>query len=440
MKQFSKLSYLILSLFLLGQFSSMISAEELDSSTEITSAISMASSDATTQTSSSSTEDSSPEVPAVAEETSPQISLESSGNSESIIGTDDRYQVVDTTATPYQSVVMLRSVFSGTIIYGTGVVIGKDTILTAAHNVYDVSKGVWASSIVAYPAKSGTTEPYGSYEADDYYMFRAYQTNSGAAESDIAVIKLKTPLDSSIGYLIPVTGVSVGESVQVPGYPNPINRGYQMYTMFAPVTIVESDLIAYTVDTEGGQSGSPILNSRNQIVGIHILGSTDYNIARRITDDVLELIQLAKSGKSGTADIANYTELTRKDTYRVYHPGIKRHLYTQNLSEVKHLSSIGWKNEGVNFKTATSGTPVYRLYHSGTREHLYTTSTTERDILKTRGWRYEGEAWYSSGDVPVYRLYHSGLKVHLYTTDRNERDVLKTRGWNYEGVAFYALQ
>ncbi|HFU4025234.1 TPA: trypsin-like peptidase domain-containing protein [Streptococcus suis] len=437
MKQFSKLSYLILSLFLLGQFSSMISAEELDSSTEVTSAISTASSDAATQTSSSSIEDST-EVPAVAEETSPQISLESSGNSESIIGTDDRYQVVDTTATPYQSVVMLRSVFSRTITYGTGVVIGKDTILTAAHNVYDVSKGVWASSIVAYPAKSGTIEPYGSYEAYDYYMFRAYQTNNGAAESDIAVIKLKTALDSSIGYLRPVTEVSVGESVQVPGYP--YNRGYQMHTMFAPVTIVESDLIAYTVDTEGGQSGSPILNSQNQIVGIHILGNTDYNIGRRITDDVLELIQLAKSGKSGTADIANYTELTRKDTYRVYHPGIKRHLYTQNLSEVNYLSSIGWKNEGPNFKTVSTGTPVYRLYHSGTREHIYTTSTNERNILRTRGWRYEGVAWYSSGTKPIYRLYHPGLQVHLYTADKNESDTLRKRGWNYEGVAFYTLQ
>lgn len=434
MKQISRLSYLFLSLFLLSS-SLMISAEELVPTTETTSTTSTTFSDDASQTSSSSGE-----VSTETEETNQQISLESSGIIESIIGTDERYKVLDTTTVPYQSVVMLRSVFSSTITYGTGVVVGKDTILTAAHNIYDVNKGIWASSVVAYPAKSGTTEPYGAYEADDYYMFRVYQTNGGAAESDIAVVKLKTALDSSIGYLTPVTEVSVGESVQVPGYPYPFNRGYQMYTMFAPVTIVESNLLAYTVDTESGQSGSPVLNSRNQIVGIHILGSTDYNIARRITSDVLTMIQLAKSGNSGTTDIANYTESTRKDTYRVYHPGIKRHLYTQNLSEVTYLSSIGWTNEGVKFKTATSGTPVYRLYHSGTREHLYTTSANERDILKTRGWRYEGEAWYSNGDVPVYRLYHSGLKVHLYTTDSNERAVLQTRGWAYEGISFYVVK
>lgn len=38
---------------------------------------------------------------------------------------------------------------------------------------------------------------------------------------------------------------------------------------------------------------------------------------------------------------------------------------------------------------------VYRLYHSGLKVHLYTTDKNERNVLQTRGWKYEGIAWYS---------------------------------------------
>lgn len=124
--------------------------------------------------------------------------------------------------------------------------------------------------------------------------------------------------------------------------------------------------------------------------------------------------------------------------YRLYHAGIKRHLYTKNYNEATVLRGRGWTFEGEKFRTVSQGTkPVYRLYHSGTREHLYTTSSNERDVLRTRGWRYEGISWYSTGTKPIYRLYHSGLKVHLYTADANEKNTLSKRGWNYEGISFY---
>lgn len=448
MKRIVQISYFILSLLLFEQFSLTVFAELTYSSTEPTQTVTE-----TTISSSIPTDEGRILTEASSEisETEQPSELEQTTIVDSIIGIDDRYPVVDTTVAPYQSVVMLRSTFSERINYGTGVVVGKDTILTAAHNVYDADKGTWASSVIAYPAKSGATEPYGSYEASDYYMFRAYQTNGGLADSDMAVIKIKNPLPAFIDHLVPMTGVNVGESVQMPGYPYRFVG--MMYTMFAPVTIVESNLMAYTVDTESGQSGSPVLNSQNQIVGIHILGNTDYNIARRITDEVLTMIQLAKTGSLGTETIVNYREkeliekvndaekkLTEKATYRVYHPGIKRHLYTQSLTEVTYLSSIGWINEGIKFRTATFGTPVYRLYHDSIREHLYTTSVNERDVLKKRGWRYEGVAWYSNGDIPVYRLYHPGLRVHLYTPDRHERDVLQRRGWTYELISSYAVK
>lgn len=126
--------------------------------------------------------------------------------------------------------------------------------------------------------------------------------------------------------------------------------------------------------------------------------------------------------------------------YRLYHDGLKVHLYTMDKNEYSTLATRGWRQEGVAWITAyNQGEPVYRLYHSGIRVHLYTKDANEYNVLGNRGWRQEGKAYYSAGEIPIYRLYHSGLKRHLYTKDVNEYDVLGQRGWKQEGVALYAL-
>ncbi|WP_053093932.1 MULTISPECIES: hypothetical protein [unclassified Streptococcus] len=207
--------------------------------------------------------------------------------------------------------------------------------------------------------------------------------------------------------------------------------------MFGQIEDIGSEYLVYKIDTEAGQSGSPVLNSQNQIVGTHILGDTDQNYARRVKDDTFRLPQVVQGAQLETPEVTSYMEEKSGRTFRLYHTGIKRHLYTQNLDEARTLQQNGWNYEGEKIITAASGTPVYRLYFPVTREHLYTTSSYECDILASRGWQAEGVAWYSSGQRPIYRLYHTGLKVHLYTADENEKNVLVERGWNYENVAFY---
>ena len=128
-----------------------------------------------------------------------------------------------------------------------------------------------------------------------------------------------------------------------------------------------------------------------------------------------------------------------KAVYRLYHSGLKVHLYTANVNERKVLSQRGWKYEGVSWKTETAkGNLVYRLYHPGVKYHFYTKDANEYKVLGSRGWKQEGIAYRSHGSVPIYRLYHSGIKKHLYTRDVNERNVLSKRGWKYEGIAWYS--
>lgn len=125
--------------------------------------------------------------------------------------------------------------------------------------------------------------------------------------------------------------------------------------------------------------------------------------------------------------------------YRLYHEGLKAHLYTTDQQENTILATRGWRQEGVSWKTGNAGgEPVYRLYHPDLKTHHYTKDQNEYTVLATRGWQQEGEAYRSAGEKAVYRLYHEGLKKHLYTPDENEYKILATRGWKQEGVAWYS--
>lgn len=361
--------------------------------------------------------------------------------SEGIIGEDNQHQVTDTTQTPYRQIVHLEIEFaSGNYLAGSGAMIGPDLILTAAHNVYDSETGEWAKEVYAAPGRNGTGQnPYEVYDADSFVILKGFQAQ-GASQYDMAIIKLSQKVDSRVGQLDIAKTAAVGQRVQVPGFPFATpDKQYFMYTMFGEIQSISEKIIHYQIDTEGGQSGSPVLNAKGQIVGIHIAGftnGTEYvvNGARVVDEGTDKLVQAMRTGVGNNEVVFHH--LTRP-VYRLYHAGVKRHLYTQSSYESRVLSSRGWRYEGEKFKTATQGASVYRLYHSGTREHLYTTSKNERDVLKTRGWRDEDVAWYSAGQKPIYRLYHAGLKVHLYTADTNEREVLSKRGWTDEGISFF---
>ncbi|MBF0778027.1 trypsin-like peptidase domain-containing protein [Streptococcus cuniculi] len=396
-------------------------------------------SDATVASSSSdsTTPNSSETTPSVTADETAMI-LERAGVLESIIGADNRYQVKNIKTDPYRKIVYLESVFPDGLRQGTGIMIGTDTILTAAHNLYDEETGNWASSVLASPGHNGSTAPYGVYSSKKFYVLRNYRLKAGDSNYDMGVIKLDRKVNAAVKSVGVSKSVSKNQRVQVAGYPG--GSGGRMYTMFGTVDDIADNLMSYTIDTEPGQSGAPVLNSKNQVVGIHIVGVGEYgfNVARRVKDDSLRMITLAQKGKDANREVSTNFERKTGNTYRLYHSGIKRHLYTQDLDEATILSTqMGWNFEDVKFVTATTGKPVYRLYHSGTREHIYTTDANEKNVLSKRGWRYEGIAWYSSGSRPVYRLYHSGLKVHLYTVDANEKNVLSKRGWRYEGVSFY---
>ena len=131
--------------------------------------------------------------------------------------------------------------------------------------------------------------------------------------------------------------------------------------------------------------------------------------------------------------------------YRLYNPGLDKHLYTTDANEKKVLyEQHGWGYEGVGWYAPKSGKAVYRLYNPILKNHLYTTDTNEVKVLTSRhGWQSDNQGkavFYSGGKISSYRLYNPVSARHHWTTDTNEYKVLPRHGWSQEGVKFSAVQ
>ncbi len=130
--------------------------------------------------------------------------------------------------------------------------------------------------------------------------------------------------------------------------------------------------------------------------------------------------------------------------HRLYNPNSGEHFYTGDVSEKNHLSSVGWKYEGIGWNAPKqSSIPVYRLYNPNAGDHHYTLDASEKDHLVKVGWKYEGIGWYSdeSQGVPLYRQYNPNAKTgtHNYTTSKEENDFLVSIGWKAEGIGWYGV-
>ncbi|MBF0778530.1 trypsin-like peptidase domain-containing protein [Streptococcus cuniculi] len=373
---------------------------------------------------------------------------EASDDPTMIFGKDDRVAVKNVKASPYRQVVALFIVHKGQIRWnGSGVLIAPNKVLTAAHVIRNPETNETYEKVIAVPANSGTTAPYGRIQGSTYYFFTNYINDYSAGynfnkmSEDMAVVTLDSSF-KSVGQLSVTKSVTVGQPVDVVGYPWDKNK--HMYISSGKVEKIASKLIRYRNDTLPGNSGGPVLDKQNRIVAINVAEPkieepyTDAywqeygnNTGRVIDQDAVNLVNSALQNKVIGTGIRKSIP-----TYRLYHAGLRYHLYTNDKNEMGTLSSHGWRYEGVAWRTDAQGKPVYRLYHQGIKKHVYTTDTNEKNVLSKSGWKYEGIAWYSSGSRNVYRLYHSGLKVHLYTTDANEKDTLSKSGWKYEGIAW----
>ncbi|MGX7263279.1 Ig-like domain-containing protein [Enterococcus crotali] len=207
-----------------------------------------------------------------------------------IIGSDDRVQITDGTKAPYQSTTFI-AVDGST---GSGAVIGKNTVLTAAHVVNKIRNNPTQDNVYVVPGRTGSTTPYGKFKIKEVFIPQSY-LDAHNPDSDIAVITLEQNNGQSIGDLVaPMPFIetdTVGNDTKVTtsGYPGD-KPWATLWEASGKVVGETKNRINFDMDVMGGQSGSPIYNDQQQIIGVVAYASTYYNFGTKMNSEYFDFV------------------------------------------------------------------------------------------------------------------------------------------------------
>jgi V8-like Glu-specific endopeptidase len=209
---------------------------------------------------------------------------------------DERVQVTDTTAAPWngncQLIITTRGGLKGR---GTGWFLSPTVVVTAGHCVHEGADGEFFPEIEVIPAMNGPVRPYGSQTVNSSAMRTTNQWKQfGSVVHDYAVIILPTPVDgvTTTPAMAMTDADLAAANLELSGYPADKETGTQWFHFGVPTSLT-AGRIFYTIDTYGGHSGSAVTTNHatgRVAVGIHNYGSCP-NKCTRITQDVLNDIQ-----------------------------------------------------------------------------------------------------------------------------------------------------
>lgn len=364
-----------------------------------------------------------------------------------IIGDDDRYKVQNPYDTPNLQTVLIYATYSdpttGKDLYysGTGSLVGEKTVLTAAHMLYMAKYG-YVKAIRIYIGYTGTSY-LASYAGETAIILPGYKKHKDDVTDvtitpqgdDIGLVTLKSKVDSKYGYVRATSAVNKGDWFTSYGYPVDKNLPYKpniyQWGVNGQVVSTSDPYYKISADVLGGQSGSPLFNSKNEVFAVVAGGPKTNAVTNSATPVTNGMIELISSSETGLFPI-----------YRLYNANTGEHFYTAAYNEAASLSNAGWKDEGAAWSTGSTGVNVVRLYNPNTGEHHYTINTNEVDSLVKAGWKKEMNAWVApfTSNRPVYRLYNPNQSKfnHHYTVSTAEKNALVKAGWKDEGIAWYA--
>lgn len=211
----------------------------------------------------------------------------------------------------------IKSLQTGYAFSGTGWMISPRVVITAGHCVYDdfLPKGQsgprhWASKITVRPGRIPSAAPWGECHCTqaDFVSLSPW-IEDAAHDTDIAAIFLPPPEDwmklphgwnpDDFGYFGFATNSDRElESLylNISGYPGADPE--QQYWHDDQATDVRSTYFLYTIDTTGGQSGSPVWfydGEKRYVVGVHNQAWTYNNHAVRIDDTLFDFLLECKN-------------------------------------------------------------------------------------------------------------------------------------------------
>ncbi|EMX0193143.1 trypsin-like serine peptidase [Bacillus thuringiensis] len=209
---------------------------------------------------------------------------------ETICGSDERSQILNTKIYPWRAICQLIITRAdGARARATGWLNGKGTVITAGHCVYSTDLNKWNTSITVILGRNGTEEPYGEITSTNLSSVKGW-TEKHDPNYDYGAIILPNHIGDTTGYF----GFAIYQDSQLrnvkanlSGYPG--DKPNTQWFMYDTITNVNERKIYYNIDTMGGHSGSPVWidapNGQHYAVGIHAYGGCP-NSATRINQDV----------------------------------------------------------------------------------------------------------------------------------------------------------
>ena len=276
---------------------------------------------------------------------------------------DGRVYVKDTTKYPYSAVVRIYGTFpSGAPSVGTGCIIGRDTVLTAGHIIYNKRSGGWVrmDNLRIVPGLNGSYEPFGSHKA------RTLGTTSGWANSDnsyanghdVGLIRLTSNIGDRTGKLGLSSSLSNGNPITLTAY----GGGQSMMTQNGYPDNVANQHIFHKLDMTDGASGAPIYNNSRQVVGVQSGHDREINMAARLNGEKYSLAYTWANGKDPSPSKVN------------------------GVNYNSHVMTNGWL--GYKANGATGGTTGQAKRMEALRVVLqgYSGGIQYRAHVQTKGW------------------------------------------------------
>lgn len=209
--------------------------------------------------------------------------------------------VTTTSVIPWRCICHLEVTFpDGRTAIGTGWLSGPDTVITAGHNVFFPGAGGWAKQIRIIPGRDGSFAPFGETHGRNADVLPGWISSNGSEPRfDLGVIKTN---DTAVGVKTGWFGYTVltdsdlfnSPLIHSAGYPDKSKPFATQWVDAGRVTEFSAEMLEYRIDTEEGQSGSPIF-IRDQVdqrlvVAIHVYGKSSANLGLRITDPIFDAI------------------------------------------------------------------------------------------------------------------------------------------------------
>lgn len=195
----------------------------------------------------------------------------------------------EVSSSKYQSIVPIISK-SNDIFNGTGVIIGPNTLLTNRH----VTEGETKDTL--YVSLNKGTETI-NFDIENIITFIQENYDYNQTNVDLSIIQVK-PKDGKNLYdgletfklatLDEIKKVENKTQIEFAGYPGE-SQPKLSYDK-GQIDLIESNLIWFNSSVKPGQSGSPILNSNNEIIGLCNAGSEKDGVGFLFTQVVLDFI------------------------------------------------------------------------------------------------------------------------------------------------------